>query len=299
MLITLVVQPNEAGMRLDAWLVSRLPDASLAQVRAAIAEDRVRVASRTGRKPDEKLYPGDEVGYEPGDEAPVRPIPPPELPMPIAFEDEHLAALDKPAGMHVSGPRASQLAVTIARRLGSVAARGEGRRPGIVGAVDPDVSGLVLVARSRNVHEALTTAAVAGKLERTYVARVHGERLPDRGRIDVPIAPHPIRRMQFVGAARGAAAETRWRVRGRADGVCTVELTTRTDVLHQLRVHLAEHGHAIVGDRLYGRAGGRGGAKRLALHLATLRLVHPGTRKRTRLDCPVGDRLDDLHDLVN
>ncbi len=307
LLITLTVPENEAGMRLDRWLAGRLVDVTLEQVRQAIQENRVKIASRGGRRPEEKVHAGDEVAYEPGDEVPIRKMAETQIPFDVIHEDAALAVLNKPAGVAINsaaGARAGKTVADLARRFGSVAARGEPPRPGIANPLDQEASGLVLLGRNRKSWSNLAEVLEGRAIELVYTAVLQGTGLPPRGKLDQPIGPHPLRRRQFTSrTTRGTPAETRWFVHARSKGLALAELTTRTLLPHQVRVHLSEHGHPIVGDPLYAK---RPRARtspdvqaawdtgRLLLHATMVTLVHPGTGERARYEAPLPEAMGEL-----
>ncbi len=288
MLLTLTVPEEEAGMRLDRWLASRLVDLDLPGVQRAIADGRIRVAGEPCTDPGHRLDPDTQVGYEPSEEeAPTRKIVNEELPLDVIAQDDYLVALAKPSGVHVVGARAHDIGQALAHRFGSAAPRGQPRAPGILGSPDPDASGVMLLARSHKVHEAMIRGIEAGALECLSLAIVHGTGLAETGTFEDPIGPHPTRRRHYTGrSARGREALTEYTVWSRYKGLSLVQLKTTTWRPHQLRVHLSEAGHPIAGDLLYG---GRPLAdlRRLALHGAAVGFLHPGRGKPVMFEAPL------------
>lgn len=195
------------------------------------------------------------------------------------YLDDHLIALDKPAGL---------LAVPGRVEPDCLSARAMAVWPDarVVHRLDQPTSGLFLLARGTAAQRTLSDAFAARQIDKEYIAVVHGLMAEDSGQIDLPLAADwPNRPRQCVNTTAGKPAVTNWRVLSRnPDGpttrLCLAPLTGRT---HQLRVHLQAIGHAIVGDRLYGPPGNE---PRLLLHASALDLPHPDTGQPLSLRCP-------------
>ncbi len=211
----------------------------------------------------------------------------------ILFEDDDLLAINKrhgvvvhPGAGHQSGTLVNQLIAT--GRSFSVV--GGEDRPGLVHRLDKDTSGVMLIAKNDATHIALAAQFKDRQVSKAYLALVLGPRIPDRGVIESDFGRRPGDRKQFTGKVRsGRKAITEYETLARA-GLCALVLARpRTGRTHQIRVHLSEHGHPIVGDRIYGRAYPRPGSRpedeaaalrimtRHALHAYTIRFRHPGT----------------------
>lgn len=189
----------------------------------------------------------------------------------LVHEDDHLVALDKPPGL-LAVPGIGERG---AHNLWSLAVE---RWPTlrIVHRLDQPTSGLLLFALDAAVHRTLSIAFEQRRVDKRYVALVHGEPRDDAGTIELPLAADwPNRPRQRVDAEHGKPSLTHWRVLEREAGRCRLELQPVTGRSHQLRVHLAAIGHPIVGDRLYGPADDS--AERMLLHASALRLVHPAS----------------------
>jgi len=168
-------------------------------------------------------------------------------------------------------------------------------RPGIVHRLDKETSGCLVVAKNDAALQALQRAFQERTVEKTYLALVHGQP-PDTGRLETLHARHPRDRKRFTGRAKtGKPAVTSWRVRERIHGAALLEVGLETGRTHQIRVHLAEMGHPLLGDALYG--GTRKGDARVkavqtqlgrqALHAWRLAFPHPRTGKQVRCEAPV------------
>jgi len=275
--------------RLDAWLSARLR-LSRSQIASLIVDGKVTVDGG-GVNKSYRPRAGDDVRVE------IPPPPPNELvaediPVNVVYEDEHLLVVDKPHGMVVHpapGHPTGTLVNALLGRYGTLSSVGLPRRPGIVHRLDRDTSGLMIVAREAEAHRALAAALSRREVGRGYLAAVWGRFEPDRTTIDRPIGRHPgdRKRMAVVEDGRRAVTHVQRLERWPAADLLAVRLQTgRT---HQIRVHVADLGHPIVGDPIYGPgwergmtgAGGQWAARfarrtqRLFLHAARLSFVHP------------------------
>ncbi len=280
------VGAEEAGERLDRYLVARLPELSRARIQELIAEGRVRAAGEVPKRAH-RVAQGETIAVELVPRPPLEAAPE-NLPLEILYEDGDLLVVNKPAGMVVhpaAGARRGTLVNALVARFGKLSGLGGPLRPGIVHRLDKGTSGVLLVARSDPAHAALARQFRERRVEKTYLALVHGEMKADAGRITLPVARDLRRRTRMTARRReGRAAETAWRLLARLDGFSLLEVGLRTGRTHQVRVHLAAVGHPVVGDPAYGaprepRAGGRRlpALARPFLHAARIRFAHPRT----------------------
>ncbi|MEO1677595.1 MAG: RluA family pseudouridine synthase [Pseudomonadota bacterium] len=196
---------------------------------------------------------------------------PPLGPTERLWTDASLLVAVKPAGLLSVPGKTEALADCLLARL-----QGEDPDVRLVHRLDRDTSGVMVFARSAHAQRHLGLQFERRHLEKRYVARVAGHPDADAGQIDLPLtADWPNRPRQMVCHANGRPARTRWRVLSRdQDGSARLALEPETGRSHQLRVHLAEIGHPILGDPLYGPAEDAN-ARRLMLHAECLRLRHP------------------------
>ena len=218
---------------------------------------------------------------------------PQDIPLSIAFEDEHLIVVDKPAGLVVH-PAAGNLDKTLVNALlhhcaGQLSGIGGVARPGIVHRIDKDTSGLLVVAKTDAAHEGLARQFADHSIDRAYRAICAGRPLPTAGTIRGAIARSSAdrKKMALVEEGRGKQAVTHYRSLQALHSATYVECLLETGRTHQVRVHLASIGHPLVGDPVYGRPPAairpllaRLGFKRQALHAARLGFIHPVTGER-------------------
>jgi 23S rRNA pseudouridine1911/1915/1917 synthase len=295
------VPVEDAGERLDVWLAKQGLPFSRSQIRRRIEEGEVKVGGQPAR-PARKLRAKERVVFLPPPPIAVSDEPE-EIPLAIKYEDAHLIVIDKPAGMVVH-PATSHQKGTLVNALlhhcgDSLAGVGGERRPGIVHRLDKDTSGVMVVAKDEptlvGLQEqfAAKSGAGAGKggavVERKYLALVEGV-VAERGTYRTKYGRDPRDRKKFSSEVMtGKRAITHYCVKERLTASTFVEVTLETGRTHQIRVHFADHGHPLVGDRTYGRpprdAVLREVAKTLgrqALHAAMLSFTHPANGERLR-----------------
>jgi 23S rRNA pseudouridine1911/1915/1917 synthase len=219
----------------------------------------------------------------------------------IAYEDEHLIVVDKPAGLVVHparGHREGTLAQLLAGRAAGGGVGGDPNRPGIVHRLDRGTSGLLVVARSEEAHRRLQAALRARALHREYLALVEGRPPARTGTIEAPVGRDPrVRTRMAVGGQFPRAARTHFALERALGRFSLLRLHLDTGRTHQIRVHLRAIGHPVAGDPEYGTAGLLG-LERQFLHAARLAFPHPITGEpievRSPLPKDLGAALDRL-----
>jgi 23S rRNA pseudouridine1911/1915/1917 synthase len=270
------VPEGAAGERLDRFL-ARLPKVgSRAAAARLLADEAVRVDGEP-RPKSHRLAGGETIELELQEAAALEPE---EVPLRIAYEDEHLIVVDKPAGVVVH-PAPGHTAGTLVHGLLELGAEGgeEADRPGIVHRLDRDTSGLLVVARSEEAYERLKQQVANRELERTYLALVRGRPRSRRGRIEAPIGRDrhdPMRHSLDTGTPRDAV--THFEVERLYEHHALLRVRLETGRTHQIRVHLAAIDLPVAGDPVYGVT--EAGLQRQFLHAAELAFPHPFTGAR-------------------
>ena len=293
---TFELDADHAGMRLDQALAKALPQYSRARLKGWIEAGAVRVDGRLP-KPRDAVRGGEQISIEAQIEPEGR-VAAEAIPLDIVFKDRGLLVLNKPPGLVVH-PGAGNAEHTLQNALLAFdPALALVPRAGIVHRLDKDTSGLLVVARTPEVHTALVAALAAREVKREYVAICNGV-LTGGGTIDHPIGRHRSVRTRMAVRGDGREAVTHYRIGKRFRAHTWVNVELETGRTHQIRVHLTHIGHPIVGDTVYGgrRRIPRGASteliealddfKRQALHAARLGLEHPLTGQSMRWEAPL------------
>ena len=306
---------EDAGKRLDQFLVSHLPDVSRARVQQLIEQELVVI--NDGRAKASFRLRGDETVkiLGPAQREPMRAIAE-DIPLEIVFEDQDLAVVNKPAGMMVhAGAGATDdernrgtLVNALLHHFKTLSEVGGDLRPGIVHRLDKETSGLILVAKNDAAHNKLAAQFSQREVRKTYLALVHGWLEADRGTVNASISRDAVRRIRMTTRRSGGREAishytVQRRIESRYGKFTLLSVKIDTGRTHQIRVHLASLGHPVVGDNLYGapreiapprRKGAASSSnenplqlERNFLHAAALEFAHPRT----------GDALSFVHPL--
>jgi 23S rRNA pseudouridine1911/1915/1917 synthase len=288
--------PEAAGGRLDRLLADALPQLSRSRLKALIEEGQVSTGSQAVTSPAARVKAGQTFAIIVPEARPVA-LEGQAIPLEILYEDADLIVLNKPAGLVVhpaaGNPDRTLVNALLAHCGPDLTGIGGEQRPGIVHRLDKDTSGLMVAAKTETAHRGLTALFAARDIERAYWALVWGRPSPTEGTIAGNIGRSPRNRKKMAVLRHGGRpAETAYRVLKSFQGgrVSLVECRLKTGRTHQIRVHLAELGHPLLGDPLYGRAGTASRRARLlsegaqaalaalgrqALHAKTLGFRHP------------------------
>ena len=288
--LELTVFEADAGTRLDKFLVEQMAGVSRSAIQKWIADERVTVdgapaASRL------RISAGQMVVVRPP--APeLTELVPEEIPLDILYEDEHLAVINKPAGMVVhpaAGVRSGTLVNALLHHYPEMAEMAAGDaedeedvagppRPGIVHRLDKDTSGVLVVAKSANVRTALQAQFQARTVQKAYLTLVHEVPAAPEGRISASIGRDRRQRKRMAVVRDGRPALSEYRVLEAYGQYALLEVAIHTGRTHQIRVHLAFIKHPVVGDTVYGRRKkGQLACPRQFLHAHRIAFTHPVT----------------------
>jgi 23S rRNA pseudouridine1911/1915/1917 synthase len=276
--------------RLDRALAGRVEIGSRSLAERLIAEGAVLVDGQS-RSKSHRLEGGEEVVVELPPEA--GPLVPEEMDLRIAWEDEHLLIVDKPAGVVVHPGTGHRSGTLVHGLLAHEAAGGDEERPGIVHRLDRDTSGLLVVARSDEAHERLQELIRRRRVERRYLALVKGAPRSRTGRIEAQIGRDRLDKSRHsLDTETPRDAVTHFAVLELLGPRALLELTLETGRTHQIRVHLEAIQLPVSGDPTYGSAGDVG-LERQFLHAARLAFEHPFTDERIEVESPLPPDLAD------
>ncbi|WP_219893354.1 RluA family pseudouridine synthase [Aquisediminimonas profunda] len=298
------------GWRLDRALAALVPLLSRERIKTLISSGEVHSGGVAVRDPSSKARTGTAYALT---------IPEPraataeaqDIPLEIVYEDDHLLVVDKPAGLVVH-PAAGNFDGTLVNALlhhcrGRLSGIGGVARPGIVHRIDKDTSGLLVVAKTDRAHEGLAKQFAAHSIERRYLAIANGIPNPTTGTVDAPLARSAQNRKKvaIVEADRGKRAVTHYRLLEALKDAALLECQLETGRTHQVRVHMASIGHALLGDPVYGRTRPAHrevlkelGFNRQALHAAVIGFVHPVDRKNCRFESKIPEDMQRLFSIL-
>jgi 23S rRNA pseudouridine1911/1915/1917 synthase len=291
-----LVDEDDVGERLDSFLSAQIPELSRSRIQKALRAGDVLVDGEPAVKSARKVRQGERVALSFSLPRPLD-IVPEDIPLDIAYEDEHLLVVNKAPGMVVHpapGHQTGTLVHALMAHCRNLSGIGGVLRPGIVHRLDAGTSGLLVVAKDDVTHIALSRALMERTVSRMYCALVWGEMPEQTGVIDMPIGRSPIdRKKMAVVAEGGREAHTTYYVIDTFGPFQYIRLKLGTGRTHQIRVHLSRVGHPVLGDPVYGgrreRRGGLTGKAvatadktlamidRQALHAEELSFVHPAT----------------------
>ena len=288
-----------AGTRLDLCLAELHEDWTRSRVRKLIDAGCVQRDGQPTRA-SQIVRSGDQLTVDEPDPQPID-AQPEDIPLDILFEDEDLLVLDKPAGLVIhpaAGNPCGTLVNALLHHCRDLSGIGGSERPGIVHRLDKETTGLMVVAKSDRAHLALSLAFSRREVRKTYTAVCYGVPTEREGVIEAPIDRHPRDRQQMAVVAGGRQARTLYSVEEIFAGACRASCRPVTGRTHQIRVHMAHLGHALIGDPLYaGRqwrnlddARARTACRdfpRQALHAHRLAFVHPVTHKEVAFEAPI------------
>lgn len=284
----LAVAAEDAGVRLDQFLVLRLDDVSRARVQQLVEEGKIQVNGKSA-KPSLRLKGTETISVLGPVELPPLKAFAEDIPLDVVYEDKDLAVINKPAGMTVHAVPGSgddprnrgTLVNALLHRFEKLSSGGDDLRPGIVHRLDKETSGLLIVAKNDSTHRKLSREFADRKVEKRYSALVHGWPKGDSGTIHVPVGRDRGNRTRMSIRGDGARdAISYYKVLERIDSrfgkFALVDVKIETGRTHQIRVHMASLGHPVVGDTLYGAPA----------------VLSPHTRERQRFGHSVSTRAE-------
>lgn len=275
-----IAESGEA--RLDAYLAAQQEvGLSRSRIKALLDEGHVTVNGNEKPKASQSVLPGDEICLVVPDPEPYDLTPEP-IPLNVVFEDEDVLVINKPRGMVVhpaAGNWTGTLVHAVLDHVDDLEGIGGELRPGIVHRLDKDTTGLLVIAKNERSMAALQDQIRTHTARRIYWALVHGNTMPDTGRIEAPIGRHGGDRKKMAVTKTGKDATTHFTVVERFKHYALLECRLETGRTHQIRVHLSFIGHPVVGDPVYGTRKSHFDMAGQALHAKKLGFYHPTTNE--------------------
>jgi 23S rRNA pseudouridine1911/1915/1917 synthase len=299
--------PEElGGIRLDRCLAELNPDWTRSRARKLIDGGHV-LLNNAPCKASTNVHAGDTVVV---DEPPPLPleVEAEDIPLDVVHEDGDLLIINKPAGLVIhpaAGNPSGTLVNALLHHCRDLSGIGGFERPGIVHRLDKDTTGIIVVAKSDRAHLALSIAFRRHTIRKTYLAVCYGTPKDGKGVIDAAIDRHPRQRHEMAVVSEGRPARTLYEVEEEFAGTSMVSCHPVTGRTHQIRVHMAHIGHAIVGDPIYAGRQWRNltdprvqaacrGFPRQALHARRIAFEHPVTREEVEFEAPFPPDLEEL-----
>ncbi|MFR0822760.1 MAG: RluA family pseudouridine synthase [Clostridia bacterium] len=294
------VEKTEEFIRIDAYISKKMQDISRAMVQKLLEEKQIQVNGITP-KPSYKVQAGDTISIQ---------IKPPketnlqaqEIPIEIMYEDEDILVVNKPKGLVVhpgnGNPDGTLVNAIMAKCKDGLSGIGGEIRPGIVHRLDKDTSGLLIVAKNDKAHITMSEQIKNRQVKKTYIALVKGIITEREATINMPIGRSTKDRKKMAVTKDGKEAITHFKVIKRYQkteaSYSLLEVKIETGRTHQIRVHMAQIGHPIIGDMVYSNGKNEFGVEGQCLHAQKLAFKHPTTGKQIEIEAPLPTYLQDI-----
>ena len=292
--LIVIEEPSDAGIRIDKFLASAIPDKSRSHYQKAIDNGLVLVNGKTVKSKYQTRL-GDEIviSIEPVKEIDILPE---DIPIDILYEDKDVIVVNKPKGMvvhpapgHYSGTLVNALMFHCRDSLSGI--NGE-IRPGIVHRIDMNTTGSLLVCKNDKAHNDIAAQIKVHSVNRIYKGIVIGNFKEEEGTVDAPIGRNPKDRKKMAVVPNGREAVTHFTVLEQFKGYSYVQFKLETGRTHQIRVHMTHIGHPLLGDDVYGKP-----VKNLegqTLHAQTLGFKQPTTGEYVEVNAPLPSYFEEL-----
>ena len=293
----LLVEEEQAGERLDAWLAGVLPDYSRSYLQKQIKGADILLNGGTA-KPGTICRPGDRIDLHLPDPE-ILPVVPEKMNLDILYEDGDLIFVNKPKGMvvhpapgHSSGTLVNGLMAHCGKELSGINGV---MRPGIVHRIDRDTTGVLVVCKNDFSHRSVAEQLAVHSITRKYFAIVNGRIEEEEGTVSLPVGRSKVNRLKMaVDPIGGKKAVTHYRVLERFKSYTFIECRLETGRTHQIRVHMTHIHHPLLGDTLYGNLPHHWHLEGQTLHAGVLGLTHPRTGEYLEVTAPLPDYFEKL-----
>lgn len=285
----IIVNNIDGKTRLDAYISSSNLELSRTAVQRLLEEKKITVNGKP-EKPSYKVVEGDkiEIEIEPAKEIKLEAQ---EIPIEVIYEDNDIIVVNKPKGLVVhpanGNPDGTLVNAIMAICKDSLSGIGGEIRPGIVHRLDKDTSGLLIVAKNDKAHIEMSNQIKDRQVKKTYIALVRGVLPENEATINMPIGRSTKDRKKMAVTRSGKEAITHFKVLKRYNNYTLLEVKIDTGRTHQIRVHMAEIGHPVIGDSTYSNGKNEFGIEGQCLHAKKLEFTHPITKKQMSLEAPL------------
>ena len=277
------------GERLDKAIKKQETEISRTRLQKLIEEGKVKVNGKI-EKNSYIVKIGDKILIEEEEPEEIE-LKPQEIPLDIIYEDNDIIVINKSKGLVVhpgnGNPDHTLVNAVMAKCKGSLSGIGGKIRPGIVHRLDKDTSGLIVVAKNDKAHIGLSEQLKKKEMKKTYIALVRGNIQGNEATIQMPIGRSTKDRKKMAVTKKGKEAITHFKVLKRYGKYTLVEVKIETGRTHQIRVHMAEIGHPVVGDMVYSNGKNEFGVEGQMLHAKQLIFQHPITQEKITLTAPL------------
>ncbi len=280
-------------IRLDAYISKEIEDLSRSMIQKLLEDNKINVNGKI-EKPSYKVQDGDiiEVSIEEPKEVKIEAQ---DIPLDIIYEDNDILVVNKQKGLVVhpanGNPDGTLVNAIMAHCKDSLSGIGGELRPGIVHRLDKDTSGLLIIAKNDKAHIQVSEQIKNREVKKTYIALVRGTIAEDEATINMPIGRSTKDRKKMAVTKNGKEAVTHFKVLNRyttnKGSYTLLEIKIDTGRTHQIRVHMAEIGHPVIGDSVYSNGKNEFGVEGQCLHAKRLEFVHPITGKKMKLEAPL------------
>lgn len=291
-----IVKKEDENKRIDKLIAEVYKDISRMTIQRLINDGKLKINNKNV-KVSYKVSEGDIIEFDLQEPEEID-IKAQDIPINVIYEDEDIIVINKEKGMvvHPGNGRTEDTLVNalMQKCKNSLSGIGGKIRPGIVHRLDKDTSGIIIVAKNDKAHINLSEQIKNRKVNKYYIALVRGNVIENNATINMPIARSTKDRKKMAVSEKGKEAITHFKVLKRYNGYTLLKLKIDTGRTHQIRVHLAEIGHPVVGDEVYSNGKNKFGVKGQCLHAKRIEFVHPTSNKKMVLEAELPKYFKDI-----